>query len=471
MALKLYNTLTRRKEVFKPIKKDEVSFYHCGPTVYWVQHLGNLRAAVLADLIHRTLKYLGYKVKMVRNYTDVGHLTSDRDEGEDKIEKTARQEKKSPQEIAQKYIEIFENDTKALNVLEPTYKPRATQCIKDMIEMIQILLDKGYAYITDLAVYFDVSKAKNYTQLSGQKIEEKLKGAGKGEVSDPKKKNPADFALWFFKAGQHKNALQYWSSPFNSPLVSNGEGFPGWHIECSVMANKYLGKTIDIHMGGVEHIPIHHTNEIAQSEAANGVKFVNYWLHNEHLLFQEGKIAKSEGISLTLAQVKAKGFDPLALRYLFLQAHYRSKQNFTWRVMASAQEGFKHLVFQIKEIDDTIGQVNRDYKNAFIEKISNDFNIPRALAVFQDALKSKLTNQDKLATLLDFDQVLGLNLDKIRQEKTKISNEIKKLVQEREKARKKKDWSKADEIRKQIEKRGYQVEDRKKGPKIRPLEI
>ncbi len=461
MALKLYNTLFRQKESFKPIEENTVSFYHCGPTVYWTQHIGNMRGMFCADSVVRVLKYLDYQVKHVRNYTDVGHLTSDQDEGEDKIEKSARQEKLSPQQIAEKYIKIFEEDTQALNLLEPTFKPRATQCIPEMITMIQTLLDKGYAYTTDSAVYFDVSKAKKYSQLSGQKLEEKLKGAGQAEVSDSKKKNPADFALWFFKTGKHKKALQYWDSPF-------GQGFPGWHIECSVMANKYLGQTIDIHMGGVEHIPIHHTNEIAQSESATGVKFANYWLHNEHLLVNNKKMSKSAGTAYSLSEIQEKGFNPLAFRYLLLQAHYRSKQNFTWPVMKSAQKGFNNLINQIKDLGDKIGKINKEYKNKFIEKITNDFNLPQGLVVMQELLKSALSNQDKLATILNFDKVLGLNLDKLRKEKITIPQEVKELVKKREKARQNKKWAEADKLRKQIEKKEYQIEDTDKGPKISP---
>ncbi|MAF20153.1 MAG: cysteine--tRNA ligase [Parcubacteria group bacterium] len=455
----LYNTLSHKKETFKPIKKNQVSFYHCGPTVYWTQHLGNLRATLWADLVVRIFKYLGYQVTHVRNYTDVGHLTSDQDEGQDKIEQSAQQEKITPEQIAEKYVKIFEQDTKELNILEPTHKPRATQYIQEIQEMTQILLDKSYAYSTDLAVYFNTSKAKNYTQLSGQKIEDKLKGAGKAEVSDPNKKHPADFALWFFKAGRHKNALQTWASPW-------GQGFPGWHIECSVMSKKYLGATIDIHMGGIEHIPVHHTNEIAQSESANGVKFVNYWLHNEHLLVDNKKMSKSAGTGYSLAQVKQKGFNPLALRYLFLQAHYRSKQNFTWPSMEAAQKGLNNLLSQIKELGDQAGKVNQVFQDKFIEKISDDFNLPQALVIAQEVLKSDLTNQAKLATLLDFDQVLGLNLNK--KQEIKIPQEITKLVQEREQARKNEEFKKADEIRDKIEKKNYQVEDTAQGPKISP---
>lgn len=468
MALKLYNTLTRQKEVFKPIKKNQVSFYRCGPTVYWIQHIGNMRGMFCADIVVRVLKYLGYQVKHVRNYTDVGHLTSDQDEGEDKMEKAARQEKLNPQEIAEKYIKIFEKDVAALNLLEPNVKPRATQCIEEMIAMTQTLLDKGFAYTTELAVYFDISKAKNYTQLSGQKLEEKVKGAGKADVADPKKKHPADFALWFFKAGKHQNALQYWPSPFSSPLVEDGEGFPGWHLECSVMASKYLGKTIDIHMGGIEHIPVHHTNEIAQSESAYGVKFVNYWLHNEHLSVDNKKMSKSLGNIVALDDLRKKKFNPLALRYLFLQAHYRSKQNFTWSVMESAQKGFDNLINQIKELGNQPGKISEEYKERFVEKIEDDFNMPQALVIVQELLKSDLSKQDKLATILDFDKVLGLGLDKIRKEKIVIPLEIKQLVEEREKARQKQDWAAADKIRKQIIEQGYQIEDTSSGPKVSP---
>jgi len=459
MALKLYNTLTRKKETFKPIKKNTVSFYYCGPTVYWTQHIGVMRGSFCADSVVRVLKYLDYQVKHVRNYTDVGHLTSDQDQGEDKMSKGANREGLKPQQIAKKYIKIFEQDTKDLNILEPTIKPKATEHIQEITEMVQTLLDRDYAYLTDLAVYFNTSKAKNYTQLSGQKLEEKLKGAGQAEISDSQKKNPADFALWFFKAGKHKNALQYWDSPF-------GQGFPGWHIECSVMSNKYLGQTIDIHMGGIEHIPVHHTNEIAQSESANGVKFVNYWLHNEHLLVAHKKMSKSKGTAYSLNEIKEKGFAPLAFRYLLLQSHYRSKQNFTWPVMESAQKGFNNLVSQIKELGNRLGGINKEYKDKFIEKITDDFNLPQGLVVMQELLKSDLSNQDKLATILDFDKVLGMNLDKIRKEKLIIPQEIKKLVQEREQARKDKDWPKADQIRKQIKEKGYQIEDTDKESEI-----
>lgn len=488
----LYNTLARKKEEFKPIKKGLVNFYHCGPTVYWTQHIGNLRGMTVGDIVARSLKYLGYKVKYVRNYTDVGHLVSDEDEGEDKMEKAAKRDKMAPLAIAEKYIKIFENDTAQLNILEPYKKPRATKHINEMIKMVASLIDKGYAYTTDLAVYFDVNKAKDYTKLSGQNLEENISGLGSAEVVDNNKKNPCDFALWFFKAGMHKNALQFWPSPFKSKLVKNGEGFPGWHIECSAMSRKYLGKTIDLHLGGVEHIPVHHTNEIAQSEAANGVKFVNFWLHNEHLLADNKKMSKSEGTGFSLDEVKAKGFKPLALRYFFLQAHYRSKENFTWEALAAAENGLKHLRNQVSNlvnydergvsarIFNKIKDINNDFKEKFIVAIADDFNTPQALAVTQELLKSDLPKQKKLATVLDFDKVLGLDLHKrtsqIFATTTKnftgdaylinASDKIEELIKLREKAREEKNWPEADKLRQEIEKLGYIVEDTKGGQRV-----
>jgi cysteinyl-tRNA synthetase len=405
-----------------------------------------------------------YKVKLVRNYTDVGHLTSDADEGEDKMEKSAKEEKTTPQQIANKYIKIFEDDIHALNVPDADVKPRATKTMAEMIEMVKTLLDKGYAYTTELAIYFDVSKAQDYNQLSGQKLEEQIKDAGKAEVSDAQKKNPADFALWFFKAGKHAQALQSWQSPFESPLVDKGQGFPGWHLECSVMANKFLAKTIDVHMGGVEHIPIHHTNEIAQSQAANGVKFVNYWLHNEHLLVNNGKMSKSEGTGYSLEEIKAKGYNPLALRYFFLQAHYKSKQNFTWQAMAAAAKGLDNLYADVRKLGKA-GKVDEGFKKKFMEYIADDFNLPQAIGLISQVLKSDLADEIKKGTLLDFDQVLGLDLDKIKE--IKVPPAVKKLAEQRETARQNKDWDKADEIRKKIERAGFKVEDKPDGFEIR----
>lgn len=464
--MKLYNTLSRKKENFKPITKGEVLFYQCGPTVYSTQHLGNMRAAVLADFIHRTFLYTDYKLKFTRNYTDVGHLTSDGDTGEDKIEKGVKKEGLSPKDITEKYINIFESDLADLNVLEPTFKPKATEFITEMQFMVKKLLDEGFAYITDLAVYFDVSKAKDYTRLSKQVMEDNIAHAGTGDTEDPQKKNPADFSLWFFKAGKHINALQFWPSPFTSKLVKNGEGFPGWHIECSAMSKTLLGDSIDVHMGGVEHIPVHHTNEIAQSESANKKPFVNYWLHNEHLLVNNAKMSKSEGTSYILADVKAKGFDPLALRYFFMQAHYRSKQNFTWEGLESARTGYDRLLKNVQALGDKAGEINTDFKKEFTGSITDDFNLPQALAIVFNILKSDLTNEDKLATVLDFDKVLGLNLKSKAEAKIEIPESIQKILKEREEARKNKDWKKSDELRDKILSLGYEVKDSAKGQEI-----
>lgn len=477
VRLYLYNTLTRQKEKFKPINKSRISFYHCGPTVYWTQHIGNLRGMACGDIIARSLRYFGYKVKYVRNYTDVGHLVSDQDQGEDKMARGAKREGLRPEKIAEKYIKVFENDTAELNILEPDRKPRATGHIKEMISLARRLVNKGYAYSTDLAVYFDVSKAKDYGRLSGQNVQDKITGAGRGEVSDPGKKHQADFALWFFKAGAHAGALQFWPSPFFSKLVKAGEGFPGWHLECSAMSKKFLGQTIDLHLGGIEHIPVHHTNEIAQSEAANGAKFVNYWLHNGHLLVDDKKMAKSEGTSYSLAEIKAQGFSPLSLRYFFLQAHYRSKQNFTWQALAAAESGLKHLFSQARNLGSykrpgfweriffPSQGVNSDFKNKFLNALSDDFNLPQALAAAQELLKSDVPNQEKLATILDFDQVLGLNLDQIDKPE-QAPAEIRELARQRQAARQEKNWSAADRLRVEIEKQGYLAEDTKDGQRI-----
>lgn len=454
MAIKIYNTLSKQKEEFKPLKSGEVSFYQCGPTVYWTQHIGNMRAAVIADIIRRTFEYLDFTVNYARNYTDVGHLVSDSDEGEDKMEKGAKREGLTPKEIANKYIKIFENDLRDLNAQEPKYKPLASSYIGEMQAMIQTLIEKGFAYKTELAIYFDVSKAKDYTRLSGQVLEDNVAGAGTGDVKDEGKKNPADFAVWFFKKGKHENALQYWASPW-------GDGFPGWHIECSAMIKKLLGETIDVHMGGIEHIPVHHTNEIAQSESANGKPFVNYWVHNEHLLVNNGKMSKSEGTSFSLAEIKEKGFDPLALRYFFLQAHYRSKQNFTWEALEAAQNGFKNIQNQVRLLGKDVGEINTEYNNKFIESIDDDFNSPQALAVLQEVLRSDLSNEDKLATILDFDKVLGLKLTEVLDED--IPAEVLSLAEQREEARKNKNWEEADLLRNEMFELGYDIDDAAEG--------
>ncbi len=461
--LLIYNTLGRKKQEFEPIKKNKATVYHCGPTVYWTQSIGNMRGMFSGDTVVRTLKYLGYETTHARNYTDVGHLTGDNygdaDTGEDRMEKAAKREGIDPDKIADKYIKQFETDVRALNMLNPDIKPRATEYIGEMIDMIGELIEKGFAYTTDLAVYFDVTKAKDYTALSGQNLEKNLCGEGTGDVEDKNKKCANDFALWFFRAGAHKNSLQYWDSPFKSSLVPNGEGFPGWHIECSVMAKKHLGNTIDIHLGGIEHVSIHHTNEIAQSEAANGVKFVNYWLHNEHLTVDGGKMSKSLGNVYSIDELKENGFEPLALRYFFLQAHYRSKQNFTWAALRAGQNGINKLRTRVRDLGQTVGTVDENFKNKFTEQVTDDFNTPKAMAVMSEVLKSDLRKRDKLATILDFDNVLGLCLNCFERDNENLPQEVQDLINKRNKAREEKDWNESDKLREKIEKLGYRVED------------
>ena len=472
--LKVYNTLGRKKEEFKSLNEGKISFYHCGPTVYWTQHIGNMRGMTMGDLIRRTLIYLGYEVRYVSNYTDFGHLTSDADEGEDKMEKGAKRDGTSPKEVADKYIGQFENDTKALNILEPTVRARATNYIDEMIELVQKLLDKGYAYGTPKAIYFDVGKFENYTELSGRDLEKDRKGEGHGKVSDSDKKHPADFAVWFFKTGAHKNALQYWKSPFKSPEVENGEGIPGWHIECSAMALSNLGATLDIHLAGVEHISIHNPNEKAQSEAANDKKFVNYWLHNEHLTVDGGKMAKSEGSGYTLDEVIEKGFRPVHLRYLYLQAHYRSKQNFTWEALDGAKNAYQNLVKQLKSDNEgkEEGVKKDDYESKFKSALEDDFNIPEALAVVWEVAKSNLSNKKKVELIKDFDTVLGLNILRELKAEPKLSKsdtkEVESLIKKREDLREQKKWKEADEIREELEsKYNVEIEDKDSGTKWR----
>jgi cysteinyl-tRNA synthetase len=463
--------MTRSLEEFRPIKQNKVSFYHCGPTVYWIQQIGNMRGMTMADLIRRSLIYLEYDVTFVRNYTDVGHLTGDNigdaDSGEDRMEKASKRENLDPQTIAKKYIDLFEKDALSLNILEPDHKPVASAYIDQMQEMISELLKNGYAYETDKAVYFTVSKFPNYTELSGQILEKNRAGGGKGDVNDPDKRNSHDFALWFFKTGAHKNALQYWPSPFHSKEVENGEGIPGWHIECSAMAGELLGKTIDMHMGGVEHISIHHTNEIAQSESANGIKFVNYWLHNEHLLIDGKKMSKSEGTAYVLDDIIEKGYDPIVLRYLFLNAHYRSKQNFTWESLDGASQAYKRLKKQISQYQDVEGEgeIAELYKQRFIQALENDFNIPEALALLWELLKSEKKDADKLATIKDFDRVLGLNL--IGRIKVEIDPIAQELIEKRRLAKKLGNWTESDQLRDRLkEEFAIVIEDTPEGQRV-----
>jgi cysteinyl-tRNA synthetase len=430
-----------------------------------------MRGMTLADLIRRSLSYLEYDVTFVRNYTDVGHLTGDNigdaDSGEDRMEKASKRENLDPQTIAEKYINSFEEHTAALNILKPDHSPVASGYIEQMQVLISELLKKGFAYETDKAVYFEVSKFPRYTELSGQILEKNRAGEGKGDVNDPGKRSSHDFALWFFKTGAHKNALQYWPSSFNSEEVENGEGIPGWHIECSAMAGELLGKTIDFHMGGVEHISIHHTNEIAQSESANDAKFVNYWLHNEHLLIDGKKMSKSEGTAYILDDIIEKGFEPIVLRYFFLNAHYRSKQNFTWEALEGANQSYKRLKKQVNQLQDVEnkGEIAELYKQRFVRALENDFNIPEALALLWELVKSEMKDEDKLATVKDFDRVLGLNL--IGNVKVEINPQAQELIEKRQLARKLGNWTESDELRVRLkEEFAVVIEDTPEGQRV-----
>ncbi|GIW67622.1 MAG: cysteine--tRNA ligase [Candidatus Parcubacteria bacterium] len=477
--LYLFNTLTRRKEKFKPLKDKIVTMYNCGPTVYERPHIGNLRAYIFADTLRRTLEYNGYKVKQIINITDVGHLTSDADTGEDKIEKSAREKRKTAWEIARYFEKIFKEDIKKLNIKTPFKFPRATQHIKEMIELIKILEKKGYTYKISDGIYFDTSKFKNYGILAQIKRKKLLAGA-RVEIN-PEKRNPYDFALWKFSPKDVKRQME-WRSPW-------GIGFPGWHIECSAMSMKYLGKTIDIHTGGIDHIDIHHTNEIAQSEAATGKKFVNYWLHVNFLKVEGEKMAKSLGNIITLEDIEKKGFQPLAFRYLVLTSHYRSEMNFTWQAMESAQNAYNLLLETISSFNlsinlykslfgdkrvSALGSSDLVLHNSAFKEILNivnyDLDTPRLIAKLWEILKSDEDLKFKKIFVLEADKILGLGFKEFLA-KQKLPAEIKKKVLLRERLRKEGKWQEADKIREEVLEAGYKIEDTKQGSIIKKVVV
>jgi cysteinyl-tRNA synthetase len=467
--LKIYNTIAREKQEFIPISDDQVTFYQCGPTVYSRQHIGNLFSAVKGDLIRRSLQYLGYNIIFVRNITDVGHLVSDEDNGEDKMSKSATKEGVTPQQITEKYTTLYHQDLKLLQVLLPDYETKATDYIDQMVAMIQELINNGYAYATDLAIYFEVQKFTEYNKLNGQKLEFNKSGLGHGDVSDPGKKSHYDFAIWFFKNGTHKNALQTWDRQFHGIRQNILAGFPGWHIECSAMAKSILGDTIDLHMGGREHIPVHHTNEIAQSEAANGVKFVNYWLHHEMLLLDGGKMSKSLGNIFTLDDLIEKGFEPMHYRYFLLQGQYRSKQNFTWESLTSAKNGYNNLyqkIMKLKQKSNSI-MVNIDsaYNEQFILALSDDFNIPLALSVAIKLINdNSILPEVRIKTFEMFNNVLGL---RFADNKLALSKSAQEIIEQRKTARENRDWLESDRLRDLLKLEfNIVVEDTAEGQKI-----
>lgn len=458
--MKIYNTLTKQVEELKPLKSTEVSLYTCGPTVYDFAHIGNLRTYIFEDLLRRALSYEGLNVKHAMNITDVGHLTSDADEGEDKLEKGAKREGKHPLEIAKFYEAKFKEDCAKLNILPPTEGYiRATETIAEQIEIIKKLEEKGFVYVGEKAVYFDTSKLADYGKLSGQKLSDKKSGAREDVIIDPDKKNPADFALWFFLKGHYENHVLQWDSPW-------GKGFPGWHIECSAISRKALGQPFDIHTGGVDHIGTHHTNEIAQSEAAFEAPLANVWMHGEFLLIDESRMGKSQGNFYTLQTIIDKGFSPLDYRYLCLTAHYRSQLNFTWESLQSAKAALSRIYNFCENVSKTNSKGAEEYENKFLVAISDDINIPKALAIMWEMLGDKSIADDvKKTSLLKFDKIFGLSLD--NPPKTEIPAEVMELLSQRQDARNNKDFAKSDELRKQIENLGFELMDTADGQKVK----
>ncbi len=462
MALKFYNTLTKKKEEFIPLQAGKVGMYNCGPTVYNYAHIGNLRAYVFADVLRRTLEYRGYKVTQIVNITDVGHLVSDADEGEDKMEKGARLAGKTAGEIAEFYTNAFFDDLTKLNIQKAGAYPKATEHIPEQIALIQKLEEKSYTYQTSDGIYFDTAKFPRYGEFAGLNIEGQHEGAR--VEANPEKRNSADFALWKFSGGEKRQ--QEWDSPW-------GVGFPGWHIECSAMSMKYLGETFDIHTGGIDHIPVHHTNEIAQSECATGKRFANYWLHSGFVNIEGGKMAKSEENFIRLATLEEKGISPLAYRYWLLTAHYSKTINFTWEAVEGAQTALIKLHELFRSFKDEDGAPDTEYLARFAEAIDDDLDTPRTIALLWELIKDPGT-QNKKATMLEFDKVLGLGFspgkllatvrENISVEDTPII--IKNLLLEREIARKNKNWQKSDDLRDEIERMGYKVIDTDNGVKI-----
>ena len=457
--MKLYNTLSRSVEEFEPINPPNVGLYACGPTVYDYTHIGHLRKYINDDILVRTLRANGYKVRHVMNITDVGHLTSDQDAGEDKLEKGAAKLGKDVHEVAKYFEDDFWKSLKLVNVEKPDVIARATEHIEDQIALIETLIEKGYTYQTDQAIYFDVSKFADYTKLSGQKLEEKIEGARGDVVVDKKKKNPADFAVWFFTVGRFANHTLKWKSPF-------GEGFPGWHIECSAMSMKYLGLSFDIHTGGIDHIPVHHTNEIAQSEAATGKPFVKYWVHHAFLSVEDEKMSKSRGNFYRITELAEKGYSPLTFRYLTFQTHYRSEMNFTWEAL----EGAKLALDKIYERASTFDQVHKhsdiEFERDFLNALSNDLNMPRALSILWEMLSSNIDESVKAATLYKMDEVLALRIRENAANLTSIPESIKKLVRERDGLRRRKQFARADQLRNKIEKMGYILDDEEETTRV-----
>lgn len=459
MDIHLYNTLSRKKEVFLPSSPDEVSVYSCGPTVYQRPHIGNYRAFVFADVLRRVFLLNGYSVNHVMNITDVGHLVGDGDDGEDKLVKQALQEGKTAWDIAKMYTDMFVQDMEALHILPFNTMPKATDHIEEQIDMIATLEQKGFAYRTSDGVYFDTSKLEDYGKLSGQKLEEKQEGA-RVAVND-EKRNATDFALWkLSKPGEERH--MEWSSPW-------GVGFPGWHIECSAMSHKYLGTHFDIHTGGIDHVSVHHTNEIAQSEGVYGEVPAHYWMHLDFLRVDDQKMSKSLGNVYSLSDIESKGFDAIDLRYFFLGAHYRSSLNFTWGGLKAAHAARRRMELLAREIDQP-GAVSERYVNQFMDAINDDLNTPRALAVAWEMIAdNSVAREDTVATLLHFDEVFGLGLQTCIGKRLIVPNEVQRLIDQRKEAREVGDYEKSDLLRSAIAVKGYIVRDTDEGQVIEEM--
>jgi cysteinyl-tRNA synthetase len=454
MTLRLFDTYTRSRRTFAPLQPPAVGLYACGPTVYDYAHIGNLRTYIFEDILRRVLDFNGYTVTHVMNITDVGHLVSDADTGEDKMEKGARRTGKSAWAIAEFYTQAFKEDLRRLNILEPTIWCRATAHIPEQIEAIRCIEAKGFTYRTSDGIYFDTSKFPGYGRLARLDITGLQAGV---RVDMGEKRHPTDFALWKFSPSDQQRQME-WESPW-------GVGFPGWHIECSAMSATYLGPFFDIHCGGEDHIAVHHTNEIAQTEACHGTHLANYWLHGHFLQLDEAKMAKSTGDFLRVQTLMERGYDPLAYRFFCLSAHYRAKLNFTWDSLDGAATALQRL----RLATDSWGPPDRadaEYMQRFTEQINDDLNLPQAMAVTWDMVRSDLPAATKKATLLQFDRVLGLQLTKWQPPEAAVPEALMTLVQQRQQARAEKRWKDADALREQINVAGYEIEDRPEGPRV-----
>ena len=459
MDIYLYNTLTRQKEKFKPIDENEVRIYSCGPTVYKDATIGNMRTNIMQDILRRVLRYNGYKLKHAMNITDVGHLVSDGDEGEDKMLKSAREEHKTPLEIAEHYTKLFFDDLKALNIETPEIICKATDHIPEMLKYVEKLVENGYAYETSTAIYFDISKLDKYPILSNINLDDQKAGA-RVDV-DTEKRNPYDFALWI-KAPE--NHLMKWDSPW-------GPSYPGWHIECSAMGQKYLGEQFDIHTGGIDLIPTHHENEIAQSKGACGKIPANYWIHGEYLLIDNGKMSKSLGNVYLIKDIIERGYDALVYKLFSYSCHYRNKLNFTWDGIDAASKSLERLKngYQTHKNgnDDVEDSKIEELERRFHEAINDDMNMPLAMGVVWEAVRYDKKSPKIADLLLKFDTVLGLKIDEEqKQQEVKIPKEILDLVEKRKQARQEKNWEESDRLRDLIKEKGYEVKDTKDGMEL-----